>query len=127
MHSQNQFTNFCLCIAVGFLGGILYEIFAFFRWICGCEKGKNKIIGGILDLIFFICFAVFCVISTFFLSFSGFRVYFWLGFALGGTLYSKTLRRTLAFLENVCYNVLRRIINKAKSKKKLSNDGGKDI
>ena len=127
MDSKNQFTVFCLCIIVGFLGGILYEIFAFFRWICGCERGKNKIIGGILDVGFFICFAVFCVISTFLLSFSGFRVYFWLGFALGGTLYSKTLRRILAFLENVCYNVFRRIVNKAKSKKKLSKMGDEDI
>ena len=124
MYSKNQFIVFCLCIAVGFFGGILYEIFAFFRWIFGCERGKNKILGGILDLLFFLCFAIFCVISTFSLSFSGFRVYFWLGFALGGALYSKSLRRILAFLENVCYNVLRKIVNKAKSKKKLSKNGG---
>ena len=127
MDSKNQLTVFCLCIAVGFVGGFIYEIFAFFRWICGCEREKNKIIGGIFDLLFFICFAIFCTFSTFLLHFSGFRVYFWLGFALGGGLYSKTLRRIVAFLENMCYNVFRKIVNKAKSKKKLSKMGDEDI
>lgn len=127
MDSKNQLTVFCLCMAVGFLGGFIYEIFAFFRWICGCERGKNRIIGIVFDVLFFICFAIFCVISAFLLHFSGLRTYMWIGFALGGTLYSKILRRIVAFLENMCYNVLRRIVNKAKSKKKLSKMGDKDI
>lgn len=121
MDSKNQFTTFCLCVAVGFLGGIFYEIFAFIRCIFGCERNKNKIFGGILDFLFFICFAVFCIISSFFLHFSGFRVYMWLGFGLGGVLYSKSLRRILAFLENMCYNAVCKIVIKAKSKIKLSN------
>lgn len=127
MDSKNQFTVFCLCIAIGFVGGVIYEIFAFFRWILGCERGKNKIFGGIFDFLFFVCFAVFCIIFSYLLHFSGFRAYIWLGFGFGGALYSKTLRRILAFLENMCYNVIRRIIKKAKSKKKLSKVGDKDI
>jgi hypothetical protein len=50
-----------------------------------------------------------------------------LGYGLGGWLYSKTLRRIVAFLENMCYNVICRIINKAKSKKKLSKVGDENI
>ena len=127
MDSKNQFFVFCLCIAVGFVGGFLYEIFAVLRLIFGCERGKNKFLGSIFDFFYFVIFAIFCIFASFFLRFSGFRVYFWLGFALGGTLYSKTLRRILAFLENVCYNVFRRIVNKAKSKKILSKMGDEDI
>lgn len=127
MDSKNQFTVFCFCVLIGVIGGFIYELFAFLRWICGCERGKNKILSIVFDFLFFVCFAIFSIISMFLLDFSGFRIYMWWGFALGGLLYSKTLRRIVAFLENVCYNVFRRIVNKAKSKKKLSKVGDKDI
>lgn len=120
MDSKNQFTIFCLCIAVGFVGGMIYEVFAVFRWIFGCKRGKNKNFGGLLDFLFFICLAIFYTLSSFLLHFSGFRVYMWLGFGIGGVLYTKTLRRMVAFWENMCYNVFHKIVIKAKSKKKLS-------
>lgn len=123
MDTQNQFTVFCLCLAVGFAGGLIYEIFAFIRWIFGCERGKNKVFGGILDFLFFICFAIFCITASFLLHFSGFRVYMWLGYGLGCMLYSKTLRRIVAFLENMCYNLSCKIIMKAKARKNSLNRG----
>jgi hypothetical protein len=123
MDSKNQFTVFCFCLAIGFLGGVIYEVFAFFRWIFGCERGKNKIFGGIFDFLFFIFFAFFCVISSFLLHFSGFRIYMWLGFGLGGALYSKTLRRIVAFLEKICYNFIYKIVIKAKARKNSLNRG----
>ena len=123
MDAQNQFIIFSLCIAVGFVGGLIYEIFAFIRWIFGCERGKNKVFGGILDFLFFVSFAIFCIIASFALHFSGFRVYMWLGFGLGGTIYSKTLRRIVAFLENMCYNLSYKIIIKAKARKNSLNRG----
>ena len=126
MDSKNQFTVFCLRLAVGFTCGLIYEIFAFFRWIVGCERGKNKVLGGILDFLFFISFAVFCIFSSVLLHFSGFRVYMWLGFGLGGMIYSKTLRRIVAFFENMCYNLSYKIIIKAKARKN-SLDRGMDI
>ena len=125
MDTKNQFVVFCLCIAVGFVGGLIYEIFAFFRFLFGCERGKNKIFGGIFDFLFFVCFAVFCTFCAALLRFSGFRAYMWLGFGLGMAVYLKTLRRIVAFWENICYNVFRKMLNKAKSKKKLSNLGDK--
>ena len=123
MDTKNQFTVFCLCLAVGFAGGLIYEIFAFIRWIFGCERGKNKVFGGILDFLFFICFAIFCITASFLLHFSGFRVYMWLGYGLGCMLYSKTLRRLVAFLENMCYNLSYKIIMKAKARKNSLNRG----
>lgn len=127
MDSKNQFTVFCLCIAVGFVGGLIYEIFALFRFLFGCERGKLAFLGGIFDVLFFIVFSLFCIFSAFLLRFPSFRAYMWLGYALGGGLYAKTLRRMVAFLEKVCYNVLRNIVIKAKTKKKLSKSGDKDI
>ena len=123
MDTKNQFSVFCLCLAVGFIGGLIYEIFAFFRWIFGCGRGENKFFGGLLDFLFFVSFAIFCIFSSVLLRFSGFRVYMWLGFGLGGMIYSKTLRRIVAFLENMCYNLSCKIVIKAKARKNSLNRG----
>lgn len=120
MDSKNQFTVFCFCVVVGFLGGIVYEVFAFFRALFGCGKGKNKLLGAVCDVLFFIVFAALCVAAAFILEFPRFRVYMWLGYAVGGIIYAKTLRRIVAFSEKVCYNILIKAVKKAKSKKKLS-------
>lgn len=119
MDSARQFPVFLLCILIGFGGGILYEVFAFFRLLFRCEKRKNKVLSILLDVTFFIVFAFVCVYTAFMLDFPELRVYMWIGYALGGVIYSKTLRRILAFLEKVCYNSLAKIAKKAKTKKKL--------
>ncbi len=126
MDSQNQFTVFCLCIIVGFVGSVTYEIFFAFRCLCGCRREKYKLLGAIFDILFFLTFAFLCIAAAYFLRFPSFRVYMWLGFGLGGGLYSKTLRRMVAFLEKVCYNMLRKVATKLK-KRKNSLNGGKDL
>ncbi len=115
MDSQNQFGVFCCSVAVGFVGGLLYELFAFFRFLFGCDRGKNRLLGGIFDLLFCICFAIFCVFASYILHFPAFRAYIWLGFALGMGLYLKTLRRMVAFLQKVCYNTGRKLVGKKKT------------
>lgn len=127
MDSKHQFTYFCLCIFVGFVGGILYENFAFLRKILRCPHGKNRVLGGIIDTVFCLSFAGLCTASAFWLRFPSFRVYMWIGYALGFLIYLKTLRRIVAFLQKVCYNVLCKIVKKAKFKKKLSKTGDKLI
>lgn len=42
----------------------------------------------------------------------------WIGYALGGIIYAKTLRKIVAFLENMCYNKIIKVIKKAKKKEK---------
>lgn len=123
MDSQNQFYIFWLCVAVGFCGGLLYEFFAFIRMLFRQGKGE-RIAAFLCDAAFFIAFAAFAVFAAVVLRFPTFRVYMWLGYALGGIIYLKTLRRIVAFLENVCYNVVRQ---KAKSKKKLFEKGDEII
>ena len=124
MDTKNQFTVFCICIAVGLLGGILYEPFAFLRMIFGCPRGKSRPVGIALDIAFFAAFTVCTVFAGYLFRFPDFRVYMWIGYALGGIIYLKSLHRIVAFVEKICYNILRL---KAKGKKKLFEKGEEDI
>lgn len=119
MDGKGQLGVFCLTVAVGFCGGIIYEFFAIFRKIFGCNRGKNKFLGGIFDVLFCLSFAIWCIFASFLGDFPSFRVYIWLGYAVGGILYSKILRRIVAFLEKLCYNVLNKMLKWQKSKRKL--------
>jgi hypothetical protein len=123
MDSKNQLFYLCICIVVGFAAGILYEAFVCFRLIFRCDKGKNKILGFLLDIIYPVCVAFFCVFMQFFLHFPAFRVYMWIGYAVGFTIYLKILRRTLAFLQKTCYNKLAKVLRKAKIKRKTLQKG----
>lgn len=118
MDTQNQFFVFLLCICVGFLGGILYEPFALARLVLGCERGKSKPLGVALDVLYWLCFALLTVLAAFVFRFPEFRTYMWIGYALGGIIYAKTLRKIVAFLENMCYNKIIKVIKKAKKKEK---------
>ena len=118
MDTSNQFSVFGLCIAVGFVGGVLYEAFAFLGFLLGCPRGKNKILGAVLDVGFFLAFACLCVFAAYLFQFPNFRVYMWLGYALGGILYLKTLHEIVAFFENVCYNNVTKLVKKAKKREK---------
>ncbi len=119
MDTKNQFTYFLLSIATGFVGGLLYELFAFIRFLFGCDRGKRKAVGFIADLSFGAAFAMLGIYSCFLFHFPSFRVYMGIGWLLGGIIYSKTLRIMVAFCEKVCYNVFAKVVKKAKSKKKL--------
>ncbi len=123
MDSQNQFTVFLLCVLIGFVGGVLYEPIFLLRRIFGCKEEKRRVLGGVFDCLFFIVYAVFCVFAAYLCHFPAFRGYMWIGFALGGGLYAKSLRRILAFCFQVCYNKVSDSRKKTKEKKKLEKSG----
>lgn len=128
MDAKNQFAYFSICIAVGFLGGVLYEVFSFFRLIFGCKRGKNRILGGIFDVSFCLIFGIFAVFSSYLLHFPDFRGYMWFGYGLGGIIYFKFLHKIIAFFENLCYNKLSKWIKRALNKKKtLSKEVDKSL
>ena len=127
MDTKGQLTYFLLSVAVGFVGGLLYEIFVVFRILFSCDKGKRKGIGIGLDVAFCLCFTIWCIYVSFCLRFPDFRGYVCWGWVLGGIIYLIFLHRILAILENVCYNVLVRMAKKAKSKKKTLKKERKDI
>ena len=118
MDTARQFSVFLLCVLCGYGGGIIYEVFALLRLLFRCDK-REKIIGILLDIGFFAVLAIGCVYFAFVQNFPTVRIYMWIGYALGGVLYCKTLRRILAFLGKVCYNSVEMIVKKAKTKKKL--------
>ena len=124
MDTQNQFTYFLLSVLIGFVGGCLYEIFAFFRLLFGCNRGTRKALGLGIDLIFGFAFAILCIFASFWLRFPDFRGYMWLGYALGGILYLKTLHEIVAFFEKVCYNSITKLIKKAKKREKTLSKRG---
>ena len=127
MDTKGQFTYFLLSVAVGFVGGLLYEVFSLFRILFSCDKGKWKGIGIGLDIGFCLLFTIWCIYMSFCLRFPDFRVYVCCGWVLGFAIYLKILHRILAFFENVCYNVLVKMAKKAKSKKKTLKKERKKI
>ena len=114
MDTKNQIVFFALSVAIGFVGGIAYEPFAFLRLLFGCSRGKRKSIGIALDILFGLTFALLSLFSAFYLHFPAVRGYIWLGYAVGGIIYLKSLRRIVAFFENLCYNRVVKWTNRAK-------------
>ena len=127
MDTKNQFAYFLFSIGIGVVGGLLYELFAPVRALCKCDKGKRKTLGFSLDVLYCICVAIVCVLGSAFLQFPDFRMYMCLGWGVGGIIYLKILRRILAFFKKLCYNVLVRMVTKAKSKEKTLKKERDDI
>lgn len=120
MSTENQFIVFCFCIAIGFIGGILYEIFSFFRLIFRVKERKMQIIGALFDILFCLSFALFGIFSAFMLDFPSFRVYMCIGYLVGGIIYLKSLHKVVAILKKVCYNVLIKAVKALKKTRKNS-------
>ena len=128
MDTSNQFAVFSVCLFIGFIGGIAYEPFGLVRVCFACGRGKNKILGAICDVAFWIVFALLCTVGAYIFHFPAFRAYMWLGYALGGILYLKILHKIIAFFENVCYNKVTHWIKKAKNREKtLKRKTGKRL
>ena len=126
MSGGDGFFTFAICLAVGFLGGIPYEIITLFRDFF-CRKGRNKWLGVLLDVFFFVCFTAWCIYTAVLFDYPLLRFYVWIAYALGGFIYSKILRRILAFLKKICYNVARKVLNTRKERKKLSKTEDKIV
>ena len=127
MDTKRQFAFFLLSMAIGFIGGLLYEPFSFARRLFRCDRGKRKALGVGIDVAFCISFALLCVFTSFCMRFPDFRGYMCVGWVLGGAIYLKILHRIVAFCEKVCYNILVKMVAKAKSKEKTLIQERKEI
>lgn len=123
---SNEFGVFTVCVAVGFLMGIVYEPFCLIRRLF-CRKGKRMWISVLTDVLFFTLFTVVAVFTAYAFQFPSFRVYMWLGYAVGGIIYLKSLHRILAFLQIMCYNEITKLIKKAKKREKTLKKEGETI
>jgi hypothetical protein len=118
MDTKNQFAFFLLSVAIGFVGGLLYGLCAFVRFLFRCNRGKRKMIGFCIDLAFCLAFAFWAIFASFSLRFPDFRGYMCIGWLVGGIIYLIFLHRILAFCGKICYNRLVKVVTKAKSKEK---------
>ena len=109
MDTANQGNVFFACAMIGVFGGAIYDVCSL-----GVFKGKNikryDVLRLIADVIFFLAFAVFCTWMGNVLGFPDVREYYYVGYAIGITLYLKTFHKAVAFLKNMCYNVARKAI-----------------
>lgn len=122
----NEGWIFVACVVTGFLTGIPYEAFSLLRKLA-CAACKRTWASVPFDLLFFVFCAVVVTLVAFWLHFPSFRGYTWLGYALGGIIYLKTLHRILAFFENVCYNKFTKLIKKAKKREKTLKEEGETV
>lgn len=118
MDTKSQFTFFLLSVGIGLVGGLLYELFAVARFLCRCNHGKRKMLGFSVDIAFCLAFAIWVIFASVYLRFPDLQGYMCIGWLLGGAISSRILRKILALCGKVCYNVLVKIVAKAKSKEK---------
>ena len=111
---QNQLLIFCICVAAGFVGGIVYECFHAIRVLFACQGKKRAWIAVILDIAFFLTLSVGYIFTAYAFHFPAFRVYMWIGYAVGLIIYLKTLHKILAFLQIMCYNRLTKVVKRTK-------------
>ena len=126
MDTQGQIVYFLLYVALGFGAGFIYEPFALVRLFCRCDGTKNRALGGVIDVVFWLSVCLLVNISVYYGHFPAFRLYMWIGFFVGGTIYCKTLRRILAIFENLCYNTCKSIVKKVKTRRKAPKVRGKE-
>jgi hypothetical protein len=120
MSAHSQFALFCICIGAGFVFGIAYEPISLLRSVFK----RSKWVGITLDILFFIALALWYTGAIYLFQFPSFRLYYWLGFLVGGIIYLKSLHIILAFFKKICYNKFVKIAKKLKNRKKI---GKKEI
>ena len=127
MDTGNQIYYFCLCLLAGYVGGISYEIFSCLRLVFGCEKGENKWLGIIFDLLFFFVFALWAVWIAKRFQLPNFRGYMWIAYLGGWILYLKSLHLLLDFFKKVCYNCLKKAVKERKMSKNSTKSKEKKV
>ena len=126
MDTAYQWQQFCVCILQGVVGGIIYEICS----LPFLAKGKCKIyqlFRLVADVLFFALFALFCVYVGNRLGLPSIREYYFLGYAAGAVLYSKTFHKAVAFLKKICYNGAKKAIKWPKRKKNFPSRKEKSL
>ena len=104
MDSKAQFPAFLVCIAAGAVVGLLYDAFFPLR--------RCKIATAIADAAFCVTAAAFYVFISTVCAFPDFRVFTYIGMAAGILIYSKSMRRVVAFFQKMCYNGFRKVKNR---------------
>lgn len=117
MDTANQLRIFAVCVTFGVGLGALYDVLSPL-WLFGERKGKAYIATAfVFDACFFALAGAIAVLLGLWLRFPSVRAYFYFGYAFGFWIYSKTLRRIVAFLKNICYNSSRKLAKAVRKRK----------
>lgn len=111
--TANQIFEFLVCIYAGLLSGIIYDIFYAIKQFCGGKKFDI-----ILDIVFFVVFALIYIFVSFIFEFPVFRLYMFLSAQLGLLMYIKSFHILFANAVKKIYNKLKRIREKKHGRRK---------
>lgn len=128
MDTKGQIVVFLWYLAIGFGCGILYDAFTPFRWFVQKKAKKNGgIVVAVLDVAFWIGVWLITVAFAFALRLPTVRGYAWLALLVGGIIYLKSLRRIVAFLQNLCYNKCKKVQPKPKLGKNARKKAEREV
>ena len=122
--SLDQPRVFAVCLIIGIISGVFYEVFGFI--ICFI---KQRLIKHAIKFVWVIlCLPIFITISYLY-EFPDFRGYMALGVALGIYLYKLSFHKVFAILQNKVYNIITKLVKNKRSrhersKKKANIFGG---
>ncbi len=102
---------FIVCMFTGVTSGVAYDILYIVRCaVCGPDKSaytlKDKIFLIICDLIYCIVFAAGFIFISVVCDLGRFRLFMFIGCALGALIYLKSLHIIVAFFVSKVYNII---------------------
>ena len=128
MDTKGQIVVFLWYLAIGFGCGVLYDVFTPFRLLIRKKAKKNGGIAiGAMDVGFWIGVWLITGACAYALRLPTVRGYAWLALLIGGIIYLKSLRRIVAFLQNLCYNICKRIHPKPKFGKNARKKAEREV
>lgn len=122
MDTAGQLPAFLICAMLGIATGLLYDLLRPLRFC--------KISEAFADVAFFLLSAAVYVAVATKCAFPDFRVFVYFAFAAGFIIYSKSLRRVVAFFQKICYNkcekwkntVFRAVLKKKKREERKNQE-----
>ena len=99
MNGADQFYIFLVCALYGVISGVIYDVI--YCAVLPFKKSWVKITG---DLVFSAIFIALYLFLSLLFSFPAFRLYMFLGCAVGFYLYLKSFHKIVAFLAAKVYN-----------------------
>ena len=117
MNGADQFYIFLVCTLFGAASGVIYDVI--YCAVLPFKKSWVKIVG---DLLFSAIFIVLYLFLSLLFSFPAFRLYMFLGCAVGFYLYLKSFHKIVAFFARKVYNKIRSRAHLAKKEKRVCHE-----
>ena len=113
MNGADQFYIFLVCAVYGVFSGVIYDVI--YCAVIPFKKSWVKIAG---DLLFSAIFIALYIFLSLLFSFPAFRLYMFLGCAVGFYLYLKSFHKIVAFFALKVYNKIQAKISTDKKDKR---------